>query len=136
MLGPVFNNGETKGITDQIISEIEKEIQEESNCAMQIVREQPDLIKCFEGGKLYLKTEKILVDQEGIFVCDDSSVISLPVIHKSKQGSYLTFQPKDEWRDLYKCSNPKCEYEFLGAWNWWKGASSVCPTCGSTGYKM
>ena len=129
-----FLAAQLNGISNEIISEKGNEIQEELCCAMLIMKEQPDSIEFYEEGKLYLKSEKIFPTRNGLFLCNKNSFISLPIVHSTERGSYITFQPKDEWRVFYKCSNPKCGNEFLGPWK--MGQTSICPLCRSVAYKM
>lgn len=62
-----------------------------SDPALQILAEQPDSIESIQGGKLYLKTERILLTKQGLFLLSSQSMIPLAAIFADDHGCYITF---------------------------------------------
>lgn len=131
----VFMAAQLNGISNEIISETEQVAQEQLYCAMQILEEQPDSVKFYDQGKLYLKSERILATEKGLFLCDENSAIFLPIIHSADRGSFVTMAPRDERMDFYQCSNHKgCGIKFIYPKKW--SGQTKYPKCGSVAYKM
>lgn len=89
--------------------------------------EQPDAIIHYQEDKLYLKPERIIPTQNGLFLYDNNSAIRLAVVFSDQQGCYIRCVQYDELAGFYKCTNKDCNNV------WDPNRSRKCPKCGSPG---
>jgi len=73
-----------------------------------ILMDNLSAVKCIDKGKIYLKPDRIVPNDEGLWlIADDSSLILLPHVFSDQYGCYLQIASRDS---LLACFN--CGFQF------------------------
>jgi hypothetical protein len=97
----------------------------EASAIIQIVTKQTESIQHYDGGKLYLKAEKIYQTNAGPALYNAASMILLPNLSADQTGYYLPCRSKDDYR--FTCPNCGKQWWFSDTWDY------LCPVCGTPG---
>jgi hypothetical protein len=91
----------------------------------QIIKEQPDSIRSFDGERMYLVPHHIFATNSGLFLRDDRSSIFIPKLFVDEKGIYIPCVRKLKMI----CVNDRCGY---CCWDAYRDGIE-CPVCGYPG---
>lgn len=92
----------------------------QDSIARTILQEQPELIQTYQDGKVYLKSENIFSESNGLILKSDKFSWKLPAVFSDEKGCYL--QVNNSWMWVV-CG--VCGYEFEIT-----PIVTSCPNCG------